>query len=457
MANWFEKIKTGAFRKEVTCKNCGKGYNPVEHQDCPHCELMRETVIMSPAEAAKARGGPSLISRYVAENDASGETGQGGLIDRYGGLGDDEATSVSQAVNGLIERFSGDGPGSAPNGAVGGGDEEATQFFTPAPAGVGSSWQEGAHKELPGQETTGEQAGPGSRPAVANEVRPEFPGLDHSLSLEFDQGLFSSGELDLPGPVRSGKAPSEAVKSSVNELADDASNPVNWGTIKFDAAELTQASVNAPDESQRHAGLMDEGLAAGNHGATADVEMNFSELLGDEAPIGMEQSSDDLAEAVAGASPTNAGGAVSAHPGATDKTVISTAHRARGVVQEKLPAEAIADDPVVGWIVVVDGPGKGYSRPLGSGINSIGRSPDQQVPLYFGAASDKEVSRSDHLHVVYDTVHNTFKLQHGKSRNLSYLNDHPVLEITELKPYDRVRIGNTTLVFVPFCGDKFTW
>ncbi len=33
-----------------------------------------------------------------------------------------------------------------------------------------------------------------------------------------------------------------------------------------------------------------------------------------------------------------------------------------------------AEDPVVGWVVVIKGPGRGTSVPLGYGMNSIGRS-----------------------------------------------------------------------------------
>jgi hypothetical protein len=32
-----------------------------------------------------------------------------------------------------------------------------------------------------------------------------------------------------------------------------------------------------------------------------------------------------------------------------------------------------------------------------------------------------------------------------------------VLSPTELKPYDLIRIGRTTLLFVPCCGPEFSW
>src|SRR5262249_54795631 len=43
----------------------------------------------------------------------------------------------------------------------------------------------------------------------------------------------------------------------------------------------------------------------------------------------------------------------------------------------------VPDDPVVGWFVVVDGPGKGRSIEIGIGANSIGRDRGQKVCLSF--------------------------------------------------------------------------
>src|SRR5579863_6049785 len=40
---------------------------------------------------------------------------------------------------------------------------------------------------------------------------------------------------------------------------------------------------------------------------------------------------------------------------------------------DKGKAAKASDDPVVGWVVVVDGPGKGNALPLGYGMNEIGR------------------------------------------------------------------------------------
>ena len=105
------------------------------------------------------------------------------------------------------------------------------------------------------------------------------------------------------------------------------------------------------------------------------------------------------------------------------------------------------DDPVVGWVVVVDGPGRGADRRLGYGINRIGRGPDCRVVLDFG---DDKMSRVPHCLISFDPKSRCFYLQQGDGQNLTYLGDSPVLAPVQLKGGDRITIGRTTLLFVPF-------
>lgn len=111
-------------------------------------------------------------------------------------------------------------------------------------------------------------------------------------------------------------------------------------------------------------------------------------------------------------------------------------------------------EPVVGWLVIVDGPGKGQSIKLGFGMNSIGRGKEARVSLDFG---DEEISRQDHASVTYDPKGNKFYLQHGGGINLTYLEDAPVLQPAELKGRETISIGHTKLIFIPFCGAHFVW
>ena len=119
-----------------------------------------------------------------------------------------------------------------------------------------------------------------------------------------------------------------------------------------------------------------------------------------------------------------------------------------------LKEESFIGEPVVGWLVIVDGPGKGQSLQLGSGMNSIGRAKEARVSLDFG---DEEISRQNHASVVYDPKGNKFYLQHGGGINLTYLGDAPVLQPVEITGRETISIGNTKLLFMPFCGPNFIW
>lgn len=142
-------------------------------------------------------------------------------------------------------------------------------------------------------------------------------------------------------------------------------------------------------------------------------------------------------------------------------------------------------DPVVGWLVIVGGVGKGTHRPIGYGQNSVGRGEDARVKLVYGAALtlkegatqvmnvgleshyDGSISRK-HFILSYDERSRKFYIQNSPdSTNMTYIksggNDDPVLAPRELKPFDRIQAGKTELMFVPLChrgdGDSagFDW
>ena len=124
-------------------------------------------------------------------------------------------------------------------------------------------------------------------------------------------------------------------------------------------------------------------------------------------------------------------------------------------VSDDVKADAIAsDDPVVGWLVIISGPGRGFSVPIGTGMNSVGRGSDQRVTLSFG---DNKISSSKHFFVSYDPRSRQFGLHRGDGANLTYLNDAPVYGSEKLENYSIVEVGATKLRFVAFCDESFSW
>ena len=128
-----------------------------------------------------------------------------------------------------------------------------------------------------------------------------------------------------------------------------------------------------------------------------------------------------------------------------EKDIFESAKENEGPVATEFP---------VGWIVVVDGPGRGKCFTIYNGASSIGRGEDQAVRLDFG---DNSISRNNHAAVAFDDEEGTFFLGHGGKSNLVRLNGKPVLSTEELNKGDQVRIGETTLLFMPLCGEDFSW
>ena len=110
-------------------------------------------------------------------------------------------------------------------------------------------------------------------------------------------------------------------------------------------------------------------------------------------------------------------------------------------------------EPVVGWLVSVKGCGKGEGYALKAGQNFIGRSLAMDIVL----KDDPAVSREHHAAVMFEPKQGTFYLMPGQSTGITYLNDAPLLAPTALSAYDKIGVGDTLLIFVPFCGEQFRW
>ena len=110
-------------------------------------------------------------------------------------------------------------------------------------------------------------------------------------------------------------------------------------------------------------------------------------------------------------------------------------------------------DPVVGWLVCIEGPDKGKDYRIRSERNFIGRSDKMDICI----ASDEAISRENHAIVSYSPKKRQFRVYSGESRGLVYLNDEEVITADELKAYDVIELGKTKLMFIPFCGEQFEW
>lgn len=114
---------------------------------------------------------------------------------------------------------------------------------------------------------------------------------------------------------------------------------------------------------------------------------------------------------------------------------------------------ASGTDPVVGWLVCVQGHELGKDYRLYGRTNMIGRSGEMDVQI----RGDDTITSNTHAKIDYDVLNNQFYLLPGNNKNTIYLNMAPVYAAQKLEAYDRLRFGKTELIFIPLCSEKFRW
>lgn len=130
--------------------------------------------------------------------------------------------------------------------------------------------------------------------------------------------------------------------------------------------------------------------------------------------------------------------------------------RLSGQMQQTMSVDpntpAGAPSPVVGWLVVLKGPCRGADYRIHVGYNYIGRTRgDICIP------ADATISAERDSSVTYVPQTRGFYIAHEQGKNPLLLNGKPVIREAELKNYDRITIGSTTLIFVGLAGEQFDW
>jgi len=117
---------------------------------------------------------------------------------------------------------------------------------------------------------------------------------------------------------------------------------------------------------------------------------------------------------------------------------------------------------IAGWLVCVAGVSKGKDYRVFPAKNFIGRSPEMDIRIL----GDNDIETRNHAIILYDPEKNNTHVLSGDSRGLVYkLDANDIWEIVHepkiLSAGDRLKIGGSEFMFVPFCGDnegfKFSW
>lgn len=109
-------------------------------------------------------------------------------------------------------------------------------------------------------------------------------------------------------------------------------------------------------------------------------------------------------------------------------------------------------DPVVGWLVCVEGPCRGVDFRIHAGYNYIGRE-NGDICL----DGDNQISRQNHAMIAYDSADHSYYFGPSGGRNLVRVNGKTILNAVDIHNYDVLTIGGGKYLFVALCGSHFGW
>lgn len=109
-------------------------------------------------------------------------------------------------------------------------------------------------------------------------------------------------------------------------------------------------------------------------------------------------------------------------------------------------------EPVVGWLVCIDGPLRGVDFRIHDGYNYIGRE-EGDIHIH----GDNQISRAKHAVISFYAKRQTFHVGPADGRNIIELNGEPVFSPMQMKSFDVVTVGSTKLMLVALCGEHFSW
>ena len=109
--------------------------------------------------------------------------------------------------------------------------------------------------------------------------------------------------------------------------------------------------------------------------------------------------------------------------------------------------------PCTGWLLCIAGRQLGMDFRLYEGKNSIGRGADNNVIVTREVGAIRETRAL----IVYEPKENRFYVMPGMSRELCYINDELLLKNQCLLKNDTLEFGDSKLMFIPGCDEKFNW
>jgi len=109
-------------------------------------------------------------------------------------------------------------------------------------------------------------------------------------------------------------------------------------------------------------------------------------------------------------------------------------------------------DPVVGWLVCINGGEKGRDYRLHAGRNFIGRGLKSDISL----PDDEQISRDDHCSIIFEPKKCVFSIIRGGGEVL-LINDKILEDSCTLNSDDKITIGSSDFIFIPYCREDRSW
>lgn len=119
-----------------------------------------------------------------------------------------------------------------------------------------------------------------------------------------------------------------------------------------------------------------------------------------------------------------------------------------------IPAHGInnGNKYITGWLVCWEGLAKGRDYKIYDGYTRIGRGYHMDISI----PEDISITRDNHCSIAYDERNNLFYLVPAGG-NLVYLNGEMLTGPTLMKKQDKIQLGGSQFIFIPFCEGELKW
>lgn len=177
-----------------------------------------------------------------------------------------------------------------------------------------------------------------------------------------------------------------------------------------------------------------------------------TEPVGGTAPLGAPSAPGAPAGAFAATEPVSATANVNANAGFSPTVPPEMPDAFVPTVAGDMLSNGNSADPVVGWLVCIEGPSQGEDYRVHAGYNYIGRNTGDIC-----IRGDNQISRQNHAMIAFDSSEMLFFVGPASGKNLIKVNGKTVFNPVEIHSYDTISIGTTKLIFVALCGERFSW